>query len=149
MEQEMTIEEIESQFDSEWVLVGDPETNEHLEVLRGKVLGIGGVKEKVVAAHRAGLKTVVLPEENRPDLEEIPAEVRRDLKLELVGHMDQVLNLGLQRDVKDEKIEVEDLEIKAETVQDLTSDESGRVEGASGTACTGTLSYYRSCVMLK
>ena len=38
MEQEMTIEEIESQFDSEWVLVGDPETDEHLEVLRGKVL---------------------------------------------------------------------------------------------------------------
>ena len=74
--------------------------------LRGKVLPIGGVKEKVVAAHRAGLKTVLLPEENRPDLEEVPPEVRRDLKIELVDHMDQVLNLALLREVKEEKIEV-------------------------------------------
>ncbi|MDR7556323.1 MAG: endopeptidase La [Armatimonadota bacterium] len=59
--------------------------------LRGRVLPVGGLKEKILAAHRAGIKTVILPKENEKDLQEIPANVRRDLRLVLVAHMDEVL----------------------------------------------------------
>ena len=63
--------------------------------LRGRVLPIGGVKEKVLAAHRAGIKKVLLPEENRKDLEDIPANVRKKIEIELVAHMDVVLEKAL------------------------------------------------------
>ncbi|MGE5592697.1 MAG: endopeptidase La [Betaproteobacteria bacterium] len=65
--------------------------------LRGRVLPVGGVKEKVVAAHRAGVFTVVLPGENRKDTEEIPKSVLDDMKLVFVDHMDEVLDVALQR----------------------------------------------------
>ncbi|MBU3957082.1 endopeptidase La [Patescibacteria group bacterium] len=64
--------------------------------LRGRVLEVGGVKEKVIAAHRAGLKTVVLPKDNRKDLEEIPAKVKKDIKFKFVEHMDEVLKIVLK-----------------------------------------------------
>jgi ATP-dependent Lon protease len=63
--------------------------------LRGAVLPIGGLKEKVLAAHRAGIKTVLIPAENEKDIEEIPATVLKTVELELVGHMDQVLKKAL------------------------------------------------------
>jgi ATP-dependent Lon protease len=63
--------------------------------LRGKVLPIGGVKEKVLAAHRAGLKTVILPRRNDRDLEGIPDDVRKDMKFALVDTVDEVLTLAL------------------------------------------------------
>ena len=63
--------------------------------LRGKVLPIGGLKEKVLAAHRAGIKTVIIPEDNRKDLEEVPAQVRRKMRFVFVEHMDQVLSEAL------------------------------------------------------
>jgi len=63
--------------------------------LRGRVLEIGGVKEKVIAAHRAGLKTIVLPKDNKKDLEDVPKEVIKDLKFVYVSHMDEVLNVAL------------------------------------------------------
>ena len=63
--------------------------------LRGKVLPIGGVKEKVLAAHRAGLRTVILPQRNAPDLDEIPPEVRADLRFVLAERMDDVLGAAL------------------------------------------------------
>lgn len=63
--------------------------------LRGKVLPVGGVKEKVLAAHRAGMKVVLVPKENERDLEEIPQNVRDDLRFHTVDHMDQVLGLAL------------------------------------------------------
>jgi len=63
--------------------------------LRGRVLPVGGVKEKVLAAHRAGLKTVMLPKRNMKDLVEVPKRVRSDLNLIPVEHMDQVLETAL------------------------------------------------------
>lgn len=63
--------------------------------LRGRILAIGGLKEKVLAAHRAGLRTVILPKENEKDLQDIPANVRKQVRLVLVEHMDAVLNEAL------------------------------------------------------
>lgn len=63
--------------------------------LRGKVLPIGGLREKTLAAHRAGIRTIILPEENRKDAEEIPQKIRKQMKLVFVEHMDQVLDLAL------------------------------------------------------
>lgn len=65
--------------------------------LRGQVLPIGGFKEKVLAAHREGVKTVLYPEGNKKDLEEIPKEILRDLKLIPVKQMDEVLKYSLNR----------------------------------------------------
>ena len=59
--------------------------------LRGRVLPVGGVKEKVLSAHRAGIKTVVMPKKNEKDLEEIPEDVKKELKFIFVEHMDEVL----------------------------------------------------------
>ncbi|PYR72609.1 MAG: endopeptidase La, partial [Acidobacteria bacterium] len=63
--------------------------------LRGKVLPIGGVKEKVLAAHRAGLTTIILPKDNEKDLAEIPKNVLDALDLYLVETMDEVLKVAL------------------------------------------------------
>jgi len=63
--------------------------------LRGRVLEIGGVKEKVIAAHRAGIRTVILPKNNKKDLEDIPKDVTRDLKFHFANHMDEVLKIAL------------------------------------------------------
>src|SRR5205823_11766510 len=63
--------------------------------LRGKVLPVGGVKEKVLAAHRAGIRMVILPRENERDLEEIPQNVREQLEFRFVDHTDEVLEMAL------------------------------------------------------
>ena len=64
--------------------------------LRGKVLPVGGVKEKVLAARRAGVKEVVLPRQNDNDLVDVPAAVRRELTFHLVDTVDEVLALALE-----------------------------------------------------
>ncbi|MGE0786960.1 MAG: endopeptidase La [Sandaracinaceae bacterium] len=64
--------------------------------LRGRVLPVGGIKEKVLAAHRAGIKRVILPERNVADLEEVPAEVKDELEFIGVSHMFEVLKLALE-----------------------------------------------------
>jgi len=64
--------------------------------LRGRVLPIGGVKEKVLGAVRAGIRTVVLPKENGPDLEDLPEDVRSSLEVHLVEDLDEVLTLALR-----------------------------------------------------
>ena len=64
--------------------------------LRGRVLPIGGLKEKVLAAHRAGIKRVLIPERNKADLEEVPAEIKNDLEFVAVSKMDQVLEAALE-----------------------------------------------------
>jgi ATP-dependent Lon protease len=63
--------------------------------LRGRVLPIGGLREKVLAAHRAGLKVVLIPEKNMKDLVDVPRKVREDLKIVPLQHMDQVLEMAL------------------------------------------------------
>ncbi len=64
--------------------------------LRGKVLPIGGVKEKLLAAHRLGLRTVILPKDNEKDLAEIPPEVQAELSIHFVESMDEVLQVALE-----------------------------------------------------
>ena len=71
--------------------------------LRGKVLPIGGVKEKILAAHRAGVSTIILPRKNEKDLSEIPANVRKDLTVKLVDTMDEVLPIALMKPLEVKK----------------------------------------------
>ncbi|MBS4199839.1 endopeptidase La [Bacillus sp. FJAT-49732] len=68
--------------------------------LRGRVLPIGGLKEKSLSAHRAGLKTIILPKENEKDIDDIPESVRSDLKFVPVSHMDEVLETALTGELK-------------------------------------------------
>jgi len=63
--------------------------------LRGRVLDVGGVKEKVIAAHRAHIKTIILPKDNKKDLEDIPSYVLKDLNFVFVSHMDEVIKVAL------------------------------------------------------
>jgi ATP-dependent Lon protease len=63
--------------------------------LRGRVLPIGGLKEKILAAHRGGIKRILVPLENKKDLQEIPAMVRKAVQIETVEHMDEVLRKAL------------------------------------------------------
>ncbi|TVY11879.1 endopeptidase La [Paenibacillus cremeus] len=67
--------------------------------LRGRVLPIGGLKEKAMAAHRAGIRTVILPKDNEKDIEEIPESVRSELRFIPVSHMDEVLEHALVKPV--------------------------------------------------
>lgn len=64
--------------------------------LRGLVLPVGGIKEKVLAAARSGIKEVILPKDNEKDIDEIPEDVRNSIKFHLVGKMDEVLSLALE-----------------------------------------------------
>ena len=66
--------------------------------LRGEVLPIGGLKEKLLAAHRGGIKTVLIPKDNERDLEEIPDNVIADLKVIPVQWIDEVLRVALEKE---------------------------------------------------
>jgi len=67
--------------------------------LRGKVLPIGGLKEKLLAAHRHGITEAVLPRDNEKDLPDIPENIRKDMKLNFVETMDEVLKIALEREI--------------------------------------------------
>ena len=71
--------------------------------LRGRVLPVGGIKEKLLAAYRGGLETVIMPKENEKDLEEIPQNIRKKLHIHLVDSMSDVLELALMPDPKQQK----------------------------------------------
>lgn len=71
--------------------------------LRGQVLAVGGIKEKVLAAHRAGIRRILLPKENRRDLADIPQSVRDDLVFHFVSHMDEVLQQAMSEPVKQKR----------------------------------------------
>ena len=81
--------------------------------LRGKVLPIGGLKEKLLAAHRGGIKTVLIPKDNVKDLEEIPDNVKENLAIHAVETIDEVLGLALENPL--EGIEFVKVETKAKT----------------------------------
>jgi ATP-dependent Lon protease len=68
--------------------------------VRGRVLAIGGLKEKLLAAHRQGIFEVVIPKDNEKDLPDIPEPVRKDMKLHLVTSMDEVLKIALERELQ-------------------------------------------------
>jgi ATP-dependent Lon protease len=70
--------------------------------LRGRVLPVGGIKMKVLAAHRAGLTTVILPKRNEKDLEDIPQEVRDTLRIVLVDRIDEALNMAFGTETREE-----------------------------------------------
>ncbi len=89
--------------------------------LRGRVLPVGGVKEKMLAAHRAGIKYILMPAENRRDLTDIPLNVKRKVEVKLVEHMDQVLEMalaervvGIEKEVADNSTKKEDLNLPDE-----------------------------------
>ncbi len=81
--------------------------------LRGKVLPIGGLKEKILAAHRARVKTVIIPKDNLKDTKDIPSNILKDVELKLVDHMDEVLNEAIISDTEilNEKIDSSQLDI--------------------------------------
>jgi ATP-dependent Lon protease len=68
--------------------------------LRGKVLAIGGLKEKLLAAHRSGIKTAILPKDNEKDHPELPDVIRKEMELHFVSHMDEVLALALEEPIE-------------------------------------------------
>ena len=65
--------------------------------MRGHVLPIGGLKEKLLAAHRGGIRIVIIPDENARDLKEIPDNIKRDLDIRPVKWMDDVMRIALER----------------------------------------------------
>jgi len=67
--------------------------------LRGKVLPIGGLKEKLLAAHRHGINEVIVPRDNQKDMPDIPEYLRNVMKLNFVDHMDEVLKIALEREL--------------------------------------------------
>ena len=64
--------------------------------LRGRVLAIGGVKEKLMAAHRMGIETILLPKANEKDLNELPGDIREKLDVHLISQVDQAMKIVLQ-----------------------------------------------------
>ena len=85
--------------------------------LTGQVLPIGGVREKTLAAQRAGLKRVIIPSENEPDLEELPAETKKELDFVLVDSIEQVFDAAFdgKRSGRPKPIAVDDRERAAKS----------------------------------
>ena len=78
--------------------------------LRGRVLPVGGIKDKVIAAHRAGIRKVVLPKENEKNLEDIPQSVKRKIDFHFVEHMDEILSVALLKGTVETKTTAKDKE---------------------------------------
>ena len=90
--------------------------------LRGHVLPVGGLKEKLLAAHRARIATVVIPEDNKKDLAEIPKKILDDIEIKAVKTVDQVLKIALTKDLKPvEWIEIETIP-KSKSVEKPTAE---------------------------
>ena len=70
--------------------------------LQGLVLPVGGIKEKCIAAHRNGIKNVILPEKNKKDIDDIPPDVRKEIKFHFVARVQEALELALEKKVDEE-----------------------------------------------
>jgi ATP-dependent Lon protease len=81
--------------------------------LRGRVLPVGGIKEKFLAALRAGTKTIIIPERNKKDLEEVPDNVRKKLKIITVKHVDEALDVALKKRPKSPRRKTKGVKTKA------------------------------------
>ena len=78
--------------------------------ITGQVLPIGGLKEKLLAAHRAGIKHVLIPNDNEKDLVDIPEKVKNDIKITPIKHVDEVLKIALTKELKRvDWVEVQDI----------------------------------------
>ena len=97
--------------------------------LRGQVLAIGGLKEKLLAAHRGGIKTVIIPEENERDLKEIPDNIKADLEIKPVKWIDEVLEIALESMLK--PLSDEEFLVGTETKGSSTKLEDGKEEDDS------------------
>ena len=80
--------------------------------LRGRVLPIGGLKEKILAAHRGGIREVIIPKENEKDLKDIPQSISKQLKMTLVEHMDEVLTHSLILGKNDKLFKQDDVQFE-------------------------------------
>jgi ATP-dependent Lon protease len=89
--------------------------------LRGKVLPIGGVKEKLLAAHRFGIKTIILSKDNEKDLADVPEEVREDLTIHTVEMIDEVLDYALEKSKNDEIIETQPIWADGKSSADISA----------------------------
>jgi len=84
--------------------------------LRGQVLPVGGIKDKVLAAHRAGLDTVILPHQNEHDLDDVPEEIRNSLHFIFVDEVTEVLKAALVEDGSQSEAEIEKETVPVEGV---------------------------------
>ena len=89
--------------------------------LRGKVLPIGGVKEKLLAAHRFGLKTIIMSKDNEKDLADIPEEVREDLTIHTVDSIDEVLKFALEAEQSEDILEMPPIFAGNQTATDISA----------------------------
>ncbi len=94
--------------------------------LRGQVLAIGGLKEKLLAAHRGGIKRVLIPDENQRDLKEVPDNIKADLEVIPVKWIDEVLEIALQRS-PEPLVEEPEKDVEKEREKNSESDESPRI----------------------
>ncbi len=103
--------------------------------LRGKVLPIGGVKDKLLAAHRAGITKIIIPRDNEKDLSEIPEEIRRELSIELVDKIEEVFDIALTAPLA--RFSIAETAVEAETLEAelgeerVRGDDEGPVAGES------------------
>ena len=90
--------------------------------LRGNVLPIGGLKEKLLAAHRAGITKAIIPEDNKKDLVELPKVILDDIKISTVKNVDEVLKIALTKELKPVKwVEVEQIPMQENKKSEVTS----------------------------
>jgi ATP-dependent Lon protease len=90
--------------------------------LQGQVLPIGGLKQKILAAHRAGLTTVIFPKRNEPDLDDVPEDVRRDITFHVAETIDEVLEHALSRPSSFERVISETMEPVPQVEATFSSD---------------------------